>query len=148
MMRCRVCGCDDLHACIVEGGPGEDILKPCSWVDPGLCSACVERQWDWFDTGKVYKGRKTVDTTHIMKPLQVRCVPWDGSERNLELLRDLLGDYTLSPNEGYDGRSLIIESPSGDLTEVIRGDWIIMGPYRYVWSWPADLFDTYFKRKM
>lgn len=29
-MRCEVCGCTDLHAC--PGG--------CSWVRPGLCSAC------------------------------------------------------------------------------------------------------------
>ena len=148
-MQCRVCGCDDLHACIVEGGPGEDILKTCSWVEPGLCSACVERQWAWFDTGKVYKGRrKTVLTTHIMKPLRVTCLPWTGSHRNLELLGDLLHDYKLSPNEGYNGRSLMLESPSGDCFEVLRGDWIIIGPDEYVWTWPAEQFDTYFKRKM
>lgn len=29
--KCRVCGCDDFHAC--PGG--------CSWVEPGLCSACA-----------------------------------------------------------------------------------------------------------
>lgn len=30
--RCRVCGCDDLHACRLPGG------EPCSWVLPDLCS--------------------------------------------------------------------------------------------------------------
>lgn len=29
---CVICGCDDLHAC--PGG--------CHWVQPDLCSACVE----------------------------------------------------------------------------------------------------------
>ena len=31
--KCRVCGCDDLHAC--KGG--------CYWVEPGLCSQCHEK---------------------------------------------------------------------------------------------------------
>jgi len=31
---CRVCGCTNEHAC--EGG--------CSWVEPDLCSACVNKQ--------------------------------------------------------------------------------------------------------
>lgn len=32
---CRVCGCDDLHACVGEDGP-------CHWPDPkdDICSAC------------------------------------------------------------------------------------------------------------
>lgn len=29
--QCRICGCDDDHAC--EGG--------CHWIEPDLCSACV-----------------------------------------------------------------------------------------------------------
>ena len=30
IQKCRICGCDDFHAC--PGG--------CSWVEPDLCSAC------------------------------------------------------------------------------------------------------------
>lgn len=30
--HCRVCGCDDLHAC------GAD--EPCSWISVDLCSSC------------------------------------------------------------------------------------------------------------
>jgi hypothetical protein len=35
-IACRGCGCvdDDCSACIVRTG------EPCSWVEPGLCSAC------------------------------------------------------------------------------------------------------------
>ncbi|WEV72130.1 hypothetical protein [Bifidobacterium sp. ESL0790] len=35
--RCRVCGCDDLHAC-------QWITGPCHWVEPDLCSACADKQ--------------------------------------------------------------------------------------------------------
>ncbi|WEV59697.1 hypothetical protein OZX67_03930 [Bifidobacterium sp. ESL0728] len=35
--RCRVCGCDDLHACHTANGS-------CQWVEPDLCSACATRQ--------------------------------------------------------------------------------------------------------
>jgi hypothetical protein len=35
--KCRVCGCDDLHACVTKDGP-------CHWVEPDLCSACVETE--------------------------------------------------------------------------------------------------------
>lgn len=35
---CRVCGCDDLHAC--EGG--------CTWIEADLCSACFKRQAGWI----------------------------------------------------------------------------------------------------
>jgi len=31
--KCRVCGCDDLHAC--KGG--------CFWIEPDLCSQCYEK---------------------------------------------------------------------------------------------------------
>ncbi|KKL24683.1 hypothetical protein LCGC14_2412890 [marine sediment metagenome] len=31
---CRVCGCTDDNACVVQG-------KPCSWVFNDLCDACV-----------------------------------------------------------------------------------------------------------
>lgn len=31
--RCRVCGCDDLHACRIRNGT-------CWWVEADLCSAC------------------------------------------------------------------------------------------------------------
>lgn len=36
---CRVCGCtdDDCRQCIAKTG------KPCHWVGPRLCSACVRR---------------------------------------------------------------------------------------------------------
>lgn len=39
--KCRVCGCTNDRACLVEGGPGEDILSLCHWVEPDLCSACA-----------------------------------------------------------------------------------------------------------
>ncbi|MGH6875932.1 MAG: hypothetical protein ACREHV_00995 [Rhizomicrobium sp.] len=46
---CRLCGCDDDHACIDERG------RPCSWVlidtvrPTGICSACaLETGWDEF----------------------------------------------------------------------------------------------------
>ena len=32
---CRSCGCTDLQACPAEDGP-------CYWVEPSLCSACVD----------------------------------------------------------------------------------------------------------
>jgi len=32
--KCRICGCDDDHACMTENGP-------CYWVEADLCSACV-----------------------------------------------------------------------------------------------------------
>jgi hypothetical protein len=60
--KCRVCGCTDLNACIVDVRTG-DVLSPetlerriaqrgyahainfdtvaCYWVEPDLCSACV-----------------------------------------------------------------------------------------------------------
>lgn len=34
--KCRVCGCDDLHACVTKEGP-------CHWVGPDLCSGCAEK---------------------------------------------------------------------------------------------------------
>lgn len=39
--KCRVCGCTELRGCLVEGGPGEDIISTCYWVEPDLCSACA-----------------------------------------------------------------------------------------------------------
>jgi hypothetical protein len=38
--RCRVCGCtdNDCRQCIAKTG------KPCHWVEPDLCSACVEEE--------------------------------------------------------------------------------------------------------
>ncbi len=33
---CRVCGCTEDNACEMESG------EPCHWVEPDLCSACVE----------------------------------------------------------------------------------------------------------
>jgi hypothetical protein len=33
--RCRVCGCDDLHACVTDAGP-------CWWAAEDLCSACAD----------------------------------------------------------------------------------------------------------
>lgn len=35
---CEVCGCTDSRACMTDQGP-------CFWVKPGLCSACVEKQF-------------------------------------------------------------------------------------------------------
>lgn len=35
MSTCRVCGCTDSRACVTADGP-------CYWVEPGLCSACVD----------------------------------------------------------------------------------------------------------
>jgi hypothetical protein len=32
--RCRVCGCTDEQACLVEG-------LPCCWAEEDLCSACA-----------------------------------------------------------------------------------------------------------
>jgi hypothetical protein len=32
---CRVCGCDDRHACMLSNG------EPCAWVTDDLCSACA-----------------------------------------------------------------------------------------------------------
>ena len=31
---CRGCGCDDDNACLDDAG------QPCSWAEPGLCTAC------------------------------------------------------------------------------------------------------------
>lgn len=33
--KCRVCGCDDNHACVTSKGP-------CRWVESDLCSACSD----------------------------------------------------------------------------------------------------------
>lgn len=33
---CRVCGCTDARACVVDG-------VPCHWSGPDLCSACLSR---------------------------------------------------------------------------------------------------------
>ena len=33
---CRVCGCTDAKACVVDG-------VPCHWVEPDLCSACEDK---------------------------------------------------------------------------------------------------------
>lgn len=33
-VKCRVCGCDDDHACISPNG------VPCHWVEKDLCSEC------------------------------------------------------------------------------------------------------------
>jgi ParB family chromosome partitioning protein len=37
--KCRVCGCTDDNACVVEG-------VPCHWVEEDLCSACAEKKAD------------------------------------------------------------------------------------------------------
>lgn len=50
---CRVCGCTDDHACLLDARTGElvdvdagdtlnGLVVPCSWVEPNLCSGCVE----------------------------------------------------------------------------------------------------------
>jgi hypothetical protein len=33
---CRVCGCSDDDACVVDG-------EPCGWVEPDLCSGCIDQ---------------------------------------------------------------------------------------------------------
>lgn len=33
---CRICGCTDADACVDDDG------WPCSWVEPDLCSSCLE----------------------------------------------------------------------------------------------------------
>jgi hypothetical protein len=40
---CRVCGCTDEHACLVEGPPDGDIITTCHWIDSNenLCSECA-----------------------------------------------------------------------------------------------------------
>ena len=38
---CKICGCTDERACIVEGKAGDDIVKTCHWVFPDICSACM-----------------------------------------------------------------------------------------------------------
>jgi hypothetical protein len=37
MPTCRVCGCDDLHACVLGVPP---YVRTCHWVAIDLCSAC------------------------------------------------------------------------------------------------------------
>ncbi len=37
-VECRVCGCTEFDACITEG------MVPCHWVEPDLCSACVDKE--------------------------------------------------------------------------------------------------------
>jgi hypothetical protein len=37
MSTCRVCGCDDEHACI-------SFFGPCHWVEADLCSECQPNQ--------------------------------------------------------------------------------------------------------
>ena len=41
-MKCRICGCtdEDCSQCIEKTG------RPCSWVEPGLCSACKDEMED------------------------------------------------------------------------------------------------------
>ena len=42
MTTCRVCGCDDLRACMVEVTQkgGAVVETPCWWVESDLCSGC------------------------------------------------------------------------------------------------------------
>lgn len=42
MSVCRVCGCTDTNACMVqlEQQDGAIVETPCWWVDPDLCSGC------------------------------------------------------------------------------------------------------------
>jgi hypothetical protein len=59
--ECRICGCTSRRACIVVNGArlGDEELErwstivtyeqldalasPCTWIEPDLCSACVEQ---------------------------------------------------------------------------------------------------------
>ena len=43
---CRVCGCWELDACVNE------LMEPCSWVEPDLCSHC----WNKEQSGVAEKG--------------------------------------------------------------------------------------------
>lgn len=38
-MTCRSCGCTQDNACVTENGP-------CAWAEPGLCTACAEKEAD------------------------------------------------------------------------------------------------------
>jgi hypothetical protein len=35
-MNCESCGCSESRPCL-----DEETGEPCSWVEPGLCSACA-----------------------------------------------------------------------------------------------------------
>lgn len=37
---CRICGCTDAEACILENGHGAFPSRTCSWVERDLCSRC------------------------------------------------------------------------------------------------------------
>ena len=43
--RCHFCGCTDGDACVaIEHRPtGPQVVMTCTWVRPGLCSACAFR---------------------------------------------------------------------------------------------------------
>lgn len=35
LVKCRECGCDDMHACVSDDG------IPCHWAEDDLCSGCA-----------------------------------------------------------------------------------------------------------
>lgn len=37
-LACRVCGCTDEHACVLDDG------NTCAWAEDGLCTACVSER--------------------------------------------------------------------------------------------------------
>ena len=55
MRKCRICGCDDNHAC--KGG--------CSWVEIDLCSQCFDKLNSWKISifKGVYSGHEKITVT-------------------------------------------------------------------------------------
>ncbi len=52
---CRVCGCTEDNACVVDG-------KPCWWAEPDLCSACAGMQ--------PATAGQTVDLVAALRPVE------------------------------------------------------------------------------
>ncbi len=67
--KCRVCGCDDEHACVDEHGDA------CSWVEDDLCSSCAAKEEDGLgdagideETGSTDSGEETGDDGGDQEP--------------------------------------------------------------------------------
>lgn len=48
-MICEGCGCSESRPCVEELDDGSEA--PCSWVRPGLCSACAPEAVPQLDLG-------------------------------------------------------------------------------------------------
>lgn len=54
MRTCKICGCDDDHACITPYGP-------CYWTEIDLCSACHNQLYETEeDTLALADGQETI----------------------------------------------------------------------------------------